>query len=297
MAMTRDDGYGGQSMVAPLRRVILCAPEAAGWFDPRRRGQWRDLGYHHEPDFRAARDQHDALRDALQAAGAEVLIMPASSELSMDAVYVHDASFVTDHGVIPLRMGKPARRAEPSFHAAFFGSQGIPILGEIQAPGTAESGDLVWLDERTLLAGRSYRTNQGGIDQLAALLGPKGIEVIPAPLPHGEGPEVCLHLMSVMSVLDARTLLVDSVWLAVETMELLRRRDFKLIEIDVSERDALACNVLALGEGSLLAFEEIPRTIERMRREGFQVATFPGREVGRNGGGGPTCLTRPLLRR
>jgi N-dimethylarginine dimethylaminohydrolase len=102
--------------------------------------------------------------------------------------------------------------------------------------------------------------------------------------------------MSLISLLDEHTALVDLPWLAVETIELLRQRGFNLIEIVATERDSLACNVLALGERRLLALTENPHTNQRLRGAGFHVQTLPGSEIGINGGGGPTCLTRPLWR-
>jgi N-dimethylarginine dimethylaminohydrolase len=147
-----------------------------------------------------------------------------------------------------------------------------------------------------LVVGRGSRTNAEGIRQLWKLLTPKGIEVVSSPLPYGAGPSACLHLMSLISLLDERTALVDLPWLAVETVELLQSRGYKFIEIDYSERDTLACNVLALGGNRLLAIEENHKTNARLREAGFDVRTFPGNELCINGGGGPTCLTRPLMR-
>lgn len=153
---------------------------------------------------------------------------------------------------------------------------------------------MVWLDDRTLLIGRGFRTNSEGIAQMQELL--PGVEVISAHLPYGVGPSACLHLMSLMSLLDDKTILVDLPWLAVETVQLLQARGYSLVEIDYSERDRLACNVLALGNNRLLAIEENLRTNQKLREAGFDVRTFPGSELGINGGGGPTCLTRPLVR-
>jgi N-dimethylarginine dimethylaminohydrolase len=283
-------------MAGRLARVMICPPDAAGWSDPLRASAWRELGYLDAPKSDLASSQHEALRRHLEDAGARVLSLPAATQFSLDAVYAHDASFVTDHGVVLMRMGKPARGAEPAQHASFLAAAGIPILGAIEAPGTVEAGDLVWLDARSLLVGRGYRTNPAGIAQLAALLSPRGVAVISAPLPHAAGPSACLHLMSLMSVLDERTLLVDSAWLAVETVELLRERGFAMIEIDESERASLACNVLALGAGRVVALVENVLTNRRLSERGFDVRTFPGAEISRNGSGGPTCLTRPLLR-
>ena len=288
--------FGGHSMVSALRRVAVCPPRSAGWADTERAGAWRELGFLHVPDFQTAGHQHGEMVAQLEEAGCQVLSLEGSG-LSMDAVYAHDASLVTDLGAICLRMGKPSRCDEPAAHAALYVAAAIPVLGEIRAPGTVEAGDVLWLSEKTLLVGRGYRTNTEGINQLASLLGPYGIDVIPAPLPHGAGPQTCLHLMSLISLLDERTALADPCWLAVETMELLNKLEYRLIEIEQSERDTLACNVLSLGRGRLLALEENRRTNSLLLREGFDVRTFAGSELGINGGGGPTCLTRPIFRR
>ncbi len=283
-------------MARPLRRVLLCEPEVAGWADPERSARWQDLGYLHRPQADLASRQHAELRRLLGDAGAELLSLPAEDGLSMDAVYSHDASLATDHGMILMSMGKAARGAEPARHASLFASLGLPILGAIEPPGRVEGGDVLWLDDRTLLVGRGYRTNAAGIERMRGLLAPKGIEVIEAPLPHGPGPASCLHLMSLISILDDKAALVDLPWLSVPTVEILKRRDYSLIEIDPAERDSMACNVLALGDRRLAAIEENRRTNARLRERGFDVRTFPGSEICHNGGGGPTCLTRPILR-
>jgi N-dimethylarginine dimethylaminohydrolase len=283
-------------MVTALKRVLVCPPSSAGWADTRRAAEWATLGFGHAPDFEVAEGQHRQMAARLEDAGCQVHFM-AVSDLSLDAVYVHDPSLVTDWGAICLRMGKASRCGEPEAQTAWYRTAEIPILGEIRPPGTVEAGDAVWLGEKTLLVGRGYRTNAEGIGQLRAILAPRGVDVVAAPLPHGEGPQICLHLMSLMSLLDNRTVLVDSPWLAVETIELLERLDYRMIEIDQGERDTLACNVLSLGGGRLLALQENSRTNSRLSSEGFDVRKFAGTELGINGGGGPTCLTRAILRR
>jgi len=283
-------------MVGALERVLVCSPRTAGWNQPERVARWRELGFQHEPNFERAQVQHDSLCHELKIAGAEVIELAATNELSLDAVYAHDASLATDFGLIFMRPGKANRVAEGSHHGAFCMGLVLPMLAKIIAPGTTEAGDIVWLDEKTLLIGRGSRTNAEGIRQMWDLLTPKGIEVLSAPLPYGAGPSACLHLMSLISLLDEHTALVDLPWLAVETVELLQSRGYKFIEIDYSERDTLACNVLALGGNRLLAIEENRKTNARLREAGFDVRTFPGNDLCINGGGGPTCLTRPLLR-
>lgn len=283
-------------MVGSLQRVVVCSPRTAGWNQPERVAHWRDLGFHHAPKYAEALAQHETLCRQLQTAGAELVELPASGELSLDAVYAHDASLATDFGLILMRPGKANRLAESEHHGAFGRQMGIAVFGTIAAPGTTEAGDIVWLDAKTLLVGHGYRTNAAGIQQMRELLAPKDIGVISAPLPYGPGPSACLHLMSLISLLDEHTALVDLPWLAVETVELLQSRGFRLIEIEHAERDTLACNILALGQRRLLAIEENRKTNDRLRDAGFDVRTFPGSEICINGSGGPTCLTRPLLR-
>jgi N-dimethylarginine dimethylaminohydrolase len=278
---------------------MVCAPRSAGWDESgagtATRLSWRDLGFHHQPDLQIAQRQHEALCHQLESAGAEVVHLPAP-DLSLDAVYTHDPSLATDDGLIVMNPGKRNRVPEARHHREFCQGLGIPILGEIVHPGTTEAGDMVWLDSKTLLIGNGYRTNATGITQMRRLLAPNKVEVIAAPLPYGPGPAACLHLMSLISLLDEETALVDLPWLAVETVELLRGRGYRFIEIEYSERDTLACNVLALGRRRLLALEENRKTNQKLRQAGFDVRTFSGSELCINGSGGPTCLTRPLLR-
>ena len=308
-------------MVGALQRVLVCSPKTAGWNRPETFAQWRDLGFHHAPDFAAAQSQHEIFCRELAVADAEIIELAAAPELSLDAVYTHDASLATDFGLIVMRPGKANRVFEGQHQAAFCSrlswngtnrvgtgafarpaseastlELSIPTVAEVVAPGTTEAGDILWLDSKTLLIGHGYRTNAAGIAQMRAFLSPKGIQVLSAPLPYGPGPAACLHLMSLISLLDEQTALVDLPWLAVETVELLQSRGFQFIQIDDSERDTLACNVLALGDKRLLAIEENHKTNARLRQAGFDIRTFAASELCINGSGGPTCLTRPLLR-
>jgi N-dimethylarginine dimethylaminohydrolase len=288
--------FNGHSMVGSLRRVLVCSPRNAGWNRIERAAGWQEFGFQRAPQFAKAQAQHDMLRRELETAGAEVVELPPAEDFSLDAVYAHDASLATDFGLIVMRPGKTNRVAEGGPHGSFSETLGIPTFGKITAPGTTEAGDMVWVDSKTLFIGHGYRTNAAGIQQMHNLLSPKGVEVLSAPLPYGPGPSACLHLMSLISLLDKQTALVDLPWLAVETVELLKARGFSFIEIDYSERDTLACNVLALGNNRLLAIEENRKTNARLRQAGFDVRTFPASEICINGSGGPTCLTRPLLR-
>ncbi len=283
-------------MIGALERVLVCSPRTAGWNQPNRAARWQELGFHHAPDFATAQSQHEALCRELKIAGAEVIELPPTPNLSLDAVYTHDASLPTDYGLIVMRPGKPNRVAEGPHHAAFCETLDIPTLGTIVPPGTTEAGDMIWLDAKTLLIGHGYRTNAAGIQQMRDLLAPKGVEVLSAPLPYGPGPSACLHLMSLISLLDEHTALVDLPWLAVETVELLKSRGFNFIEIDASERDTLACNVLALGNNRLLAIEENKKTNARLRQAGIRRPHLPRHRTLHQRQRRPHLPDPPLLR-
>jgi N-dimethylarginine dimethylaminohydrolase len=283
-------------MTGDLLQALVCPPSSAGWDRPLIAGAWRELGFHAPPNFDIAREQHDSFCYILSEARVEVVCLPLADSLTLDAVYVNDSSLMTDEGLILMHPGKVTRRAEANSHARCCSRVGIDVIGEIQAPGISEAGDFLWLDANTLMVGQGYRTNKAAVKQMNTLLGPT-IEIIPVQLPYSSGPSACLHLTSLMSMLDERTILVDLPWLAVEVVELLADRGYRLIEIDPRERDSLAPNVLSLGNNRLVAIEENVSTNRRLRNLGFEVQTFPGSEICINGCGGPTCLTRPLARR
>ncbi len=293
---TKSQMCNGHSMVGALRSVMVCPPQAAGWDRAERVALSKELGFPRPPNFELALQQHGAVCDILKSAGAEIFELPHSLGLTLDALYAHDSSLPTDFGVILMNPGKKNRVPEAARHGEFYARLGIPVLGEIRTPGTTEAGDMVWIDDHTLLVGHGYRTNTSGISQMRDSLRPHRVEVLTAPLPHGAGPSECLHLMSLISLLDEKTALVDLPWLAVETVELLKNRGYRFIEIDAAERNTLACNVLSLGQRRLVAIEENKNTNQRLVDAGFEVFTFSGSEICINGAGGPTCLTRPLLR-
>jgi N-dimethylarginine dimethylaminohydrolase len=258
---------------------------------------WEALNYLSAPNFPEAEKQYGDFRKILEQTGAEVLPMPRGSGLSLDCLYCRDASIATDHGMILCRMGKAARSGEPADHKAIYEAAGIPILGSIEAPGTLEGGDVAWLDTHTLAVGHTYRTNLPGIAQLKALLNPHGVRVITADLPHFRGPSDVFHLMSILSPVDRDLAVVYSPLMPIAFRTILLERGFTLVEVPEAEYDTLGCNVLALGPRKCLMAAGNPQTEAALRAAGAEVITYAGSEISLKGGGGPTCLTRPYLRR
>ncbi|HUL85915.1 MAG TPA: arginine deiminase family protein [Actinomycetota bacterium] len=273
-----------------LRRVIVRQPR------PEDLAAWRDYGWHREPDPAEASAEHDAFRDLLEAAGADVVVATAPTPGDPDAIYAYDPTLITDAGVIALRPGKPGRRAEPEAFVVDLGAAGVSSLGAIRPPGIAEGGDMFFLDDRTLLVGLGYRTNEAGVAQLRELLDPLGIEVHTFDLPHLRGPAECLHLMSFISPLDADLAVAFPPLMPVRLLDLLRERGVELVEVPEEEFPTMGPNVLALGPRLALALDGNPETRRRLEAHGVEVRVYQGEEISRNGDGGPTCLTRPITR-
>ena len=292
--MSRDEvSYGVDSMAKPLRRVAMRVPQAILTADADR---WH---YAKPIDAVALADQYQNFADLVAASGAEIVWMPEADDDLADSVFTYDPSFVVPGGAIVLRPGKPLRSGEAALHRAFYERNDIAILGEIEAPGTIEGGDCFWLDATTLAVGRGFRTNSEGIDQLRAILEPRGVAVKVFDLPYYKGPEACLHLMSVVSSLDDDLALVYAPLVPTALYELMVEMGYTLIHAPDDEFEAslgLNLNVLATAPRNVIAVEGFPVTIEAMRSAGCEVTTFDADELCIPCEGGPTCLTRPLLR-
>ena len=285
--------YGSQSMAAPLQRVLMCsAGTAMRGADPAR--------WHYGPQFDPVRAaaQHARLSALVEEAGARIDWLDGADGLA-DSVFTHDPSLMTDRGAVILSMGKALRMPEPGLHEACYRALGIAVLGRIEAPGQVEGGDCVWLDRATLAVGRGVRTNEAGIRQLAALLEPLGVAVHGFDLPLWHGEEACLHLMSVISPLADDLALVHAPLLPAPFWQMLRARGVMLVEGDPDEfaaSNGLSLNVLATAPRAAIAVAGFPRTKAAMERAGCRVDTFEADALCIACEGGPTCLTRPILR-
>jgi N-dimethylarginine dimethylaminohydrolase len=283
-------------MVAPLRRVIVKRPEQAFRSRDDIDKEWKDLGYTRPPDLQRAALHHQQFMALMEEAGAEILYLPADDRTGLDSLYVHDPILMTERGAVIFQMGKLERRGEGVAFADALKDWGVPILGTVDGEATAEAGDMVWLDHKTLLAGCGFRTNALGIERLSELLGPLGVTVIPVELPYWNGPQDVLHLMSFISLLDDDLAVVYRRILPVSLFKLLTGHGVQLVDVPEEEYDLLGCNVLAVSPRNVIMVSGNPITRSRLEAAGCKVSEFDGTEICLPGAGGPTCLTRPLLR-
>lgn len=283
-------------MVAPLRRVIVKGPAEAFVSKAKIQAEWRPLGFTAPPDLARAKGEHAAFVALLEEAGVEVLSLPEGEATTLDSIYVHDPGLVTEAGVVVFNLGKPQRRGEGPALRAALAAWGVPVLGEVTAPATAEGGDMLWVDRRTLVAGRSYRTNAAGVARVRELLSPLGVEVIEAGLPSWNGPLDLIHLLSLVSPVADDLALVYRPLLPIPLLELLEGRGFRLLDVPAEEFPLMGPNVLALAPRRVVMLQGLPQTRELLEAAGCEVMEYAGDEISRKGNGGPTCLTRPLLR-
>ncbi|HYR83213.1 MAG TPA: arginine deiminase family protein [Terriglobia bacterium] len=287
---------GSQSMVAPLRSVIVKRPEEAFRNREAIEKEWKPLGYTRPPDLERASRDHRQFTSLLEAFGAKVLCLPTDERTGLDSIYTHDPVLITDRGAILFQTGKPARRGEGPAFADAFGRWDVPILGIVEGAATAEAGDMVWLDRRTLLVGRGFRTNASGIETLSSLVKPLGVTVISVELPYWNGPEEVLHLMSFVSLLDDNLAVVYRRAMPVPLFELFNEKGIQLVDVPDEEYPTLGCNVLALSPRNIVMVGGNPVTRKRLEAAACEVSEFDGTEICLPGAGGPTCLTRPLWR-
>ena len=287
---------GGQSETGRLLSVAVKRAADAFGSEAEIDRQWRDLRYTARPDLGAATAEYQRFLGLLGTAGVEVLYLPRDETVGLDSLYARDASIVCDAGVILCNMGKPQRRTEPAAQEAALRRAGVSIRGRITGDGRLEGGDVCWIDGRTVAVGRGYRTNEAGIRQLRDLLAGSVDEVIVVALPHWHGPEDVFHLMSIVSPIDRDLFLVYAPLLPVPFREALLARGIGLVEVPTPEFETLGCNVLAIAGREVLMVGGNPVTRARLEQAGVTVHEFPGREICLKGGGGPTCLTRPLAR-
>jgi len=279
--------YGCQSMTGALRRVLVRAPRAEDLHG------WRACGWRAEPDPVGIAREHEAFCDLLEQAGAEVLLAESAADANPDAIYTYDPALVVDDGALLLNPGKECRRAEPAALQEDLERAGIPVAGRLGADERAEGGDCCWLDERTLLVCRGFRTSDEGIAALRLHL--PGVAVLTFDLPHWRGRGEVMHLLSLLSPLADDLVVAYPPLLPVRLAELLEQRGIDLVAVPDEEFETMGPNVLALAPRVALAVDGNPQTRRQLERAGVEVVVYAGQELAK-GDGGPTCLTRPLLR-
>ena len=288
--------YGCQSMVGKIDTIIIKHPEEAFISQENLDQKWKPFNYVSCPDYEKSLKEYSRFEEIIQEHVENVHYLPKDDNTGLDSTYAHDTCKITSKGAIMFTVGKELRRGETGATRKFLEGIGVPILGEISGEGTMEGGDVVWLDEKTVAVGRGYRTNYEGIRQFRELTKDVVDEFIVVELPHGDGPDECLHLMSVISMVDHDLAVVYSKLMPVSFRDLLIERGIELIEVDDAEYANLGSNVLALAPRVCVMPAGNPKTREKLEKAGAKVFEYEGHDISFKGTGGPTCLTLPVTR-
>lgn len=223
-------------------------------------------------DIGRAQAQHAAYCSTLEAAGCEVIRLPAEPGLP-DSVFVEDVALAFDEVAVATRPGAESRRGE--------GAAVVDVLGSfrrvlrIEAPGTLDGGDVLRIGNRVLV-GLSARSNAAGREQLRELLAPFGYSV------EGVATRDCLHLKSAVTRVAEDAVLLNPAW--VDTAPFA---DYRCIEVDPAEEHA--ANAVLIGD-ALVYPDCFPRTLQRLRAAGIEVATVDVSEL-QKAEGAVTCCS------
>ena len=288
--------FGGQNMVSPIKKILMKHPQNAFINQSNIEKQSASLNYAGIPSYKTACSDYENFLRLINTFNIEVHFLPIHKDTTLDSIYTHDPCIVSDKGIIICNMGKKDRDHEPNAVKKYFDSINVPILGHIENPGKLEGGDVVWIDEKTIAIGEGYRSNSHGIMQLKRILGELVEKIITVPLPHWNGKNDCLHLMSNLSPIDHNLFLIYPRLLPVSFIQFLLYRKIELIEVPDSEYNSMGCNVLAVGNKKVVMIDGNPITKTLLEKKDIQVFTYNGSEISLKGAGGPTCLTRPFLR-
>ncbi|MGA3674894.1 dimethylarginine dimethylaminohydrolase family protein [Lysinibacillus agricola] len=284
------------SMYAPLKHVIVKHPKDAFRSQEHLSDEWKTFNYLSEPNYNEALREYAEFTSILEKYVEKIDYLPESEEVGLDSLYAHDPVKFTPKGAIILKSGKKLRQSEAAVYQTFLQEKGIPIIGELTGDAVADGGDIVWLDDRTLVVGRGYRTNDEAIRQLKDMTADIVDEFIVVQLSHDLGEAECLHLMSFISMVDKDLAVVHSRLMPVFFRQLLIERGIQLVEVPKDEYDALGCNVLALGPRVCMLPNGNPMTKQQLLDAGATVYEYKGNEITVKGTGGPTCLTCPVVR-
>ena len=260
-----------------LSRVVVCTP-GQEYFHA------GDLKKHNivesaDPDL--AMEQHDALKSYLADFGAEVIDVPELTD-HPNSVFTRDTALCTPYGYVRLRMRLESRRGEEEWMGRILTSLSEPLVGEIEAPGTVEGGDVV-LAGSVAYVGHSIRTNEEGIGQLAAFLSAMDYEVRVVPLP-----DSILHL-------DKALMLVGP-GRAIYCRGLIPKASltgFDMIEVVCAV--GVTANIICLGENEVIVERSNQKVTEELTAAGIVVHELDLSEFTK-GSGGPNCLIMPVER-
>ena len=278
-----------------IAQVAIRNPESGFVNDKKLASEWKRLRFHSKPNFKDAVIEFTKFRELLEDDGIKIIDLPTSDNLTIDSIYARDSILISPKGLILCNMGRASRTPEAIDNFHTLSKMGHRVAGQIKPPGTLEGGDFIWIDNNHAAVGLGSRTNLEGINQLKKILGP-GIDLHIVKLPEPDHPEDVLHLMSIISPFDKNLALIYKPLMPKSFINWLVNLGMEFVKVSSKEYSLMGCNVLATAPRSIIMLENIPNVENDLKKSGCTVRTYKGDEISKKGEGGPTCLTRPLLR-
>ncbi len=278
-----------------IGEVAIRSPLSSFVNDEKITNEWASLRFHAKPNLKKATIEYNYFKSFLEEDNIKIIELPSSDKLTLDSIYTRDSILVCDSGLILCNMGRSSRTPEAEENFKTLADKGYKIAGQIKSPGTLEGGDFIWINNKNAAVGLGPRTNSEGIRQLKEILGPE-IDLHIVDLPDPNHPDDVLHLMSIISPLDKDLAVIYKPFMPESFLKWLTKFGIEFIEVSEAEYPLMGCNILATAPRSIIMLENLPEIKNKLKNNGCKIRLYKGDEISRKGEGGPTCLTRPLIR-
>jgi N-dimethylarginine dimethylaminohydrolase len=273
---------------APLRAVLLHRPGPELAAEDFNAAQLLE-----KPNYARAVQQHDALVTAYRVAGVAVTyVEPAVAPASPNQIFCADLFAMTPEGAILARPASTVRAGEERWVARRLADMGVPILATLTGQAVFEGADLLWLDRRTAAIARGLRSNQAAIEQIGALLGRMGVELLPFDLPFGT-----MHLMGLLRIFDRDLAVAWPRRTPFTLVRALEARGYRVhfLPEEASPAQNTAFNCVTLGPRKILMVAGHPTTQRFFEALGVTVTAQPADELAK-AAGAIGCLTGIVAR-
>jgi N-dimethylarginine dimethylaminohydrolase len=270
-----------------LRRVLLCPPTYFR-YQPINEITKSVLANGEVPDLEVFAREHAELVQAYRSAGVEVEIIDPVPGLSY-MVYARDFGACLAEGVLIGNFREPARQGEELHYERKVRELGVPVMGKVTR-GAFEGGDFWFLDEATIVLGVVARTTWEGVASAAEILEPLGYTVRGIQLASKD-----LHLDMAFNIVAPGVAVCATEQMPDFFLRMLRKRSFELIDVPSEGVFKHHCNIQCLGDSRVLTFAGNTKVNNKLEALGLEVMTPEITQI-LKGGGGPHCMTFPLLR-
>lgn len=239
-------------------------------------------------DVEKMEKEHLAMMEAYKINGVEVVLLEANCNRP-NAVFARDFGGCIKEGYLLGRFKESIRYEERVAYEEIMQTLGIPKVAEVKE-GFFEGGDFTFIDDQTLAIGMVARSNEKGIGEIREALAPLGYEVLGVPCD-----EKYLHLDLCFNLVDEHLAVVYREGLPEDFLKLLKEKDIETIDVPSEDVFKHGCNLQAIGDKRVISLKQNAYVNEALAKKGMKITEVDITEI-LKAGGGPHCMTFPLLR-